>query len=258
MRRHLTLNIRHHHLLRRSYATKYTARVVTETDNGRTFAVEVEPPDILTDVRGYSLPRRDLICKVSKILQSPRSSDPFLDLLDYLETLTVTLSPSEVSEILKSLQSPTLALRFFRFCSSSTPKFRHDCFTYNRILLILSKSTSCDRIDAVRRIVYEMEASGVRGSISTINLLIGIFGSGREDLEMCMKLVKKWELRMNCYTYKCLLQAYLRSYDTRKATEVYGEIRRKGYQLDKFAYNMLLNALAKDEQVLFLPLNVVV
>ena len=54
---------------------------------------------------------------------------------------------------------------------------------------------------------------------------------------------------MNPYTYKCLLQAYLRSYDSDKAFGVYNEMRRRGHTLDIFAYNMLLDALAKDQKV---------
>jgi pentatricopeptide repeat protein len=57
---------------------------------------------------------------------------------------------------------------------------------------------------------------------------------------------------MNPYTYKCLLQAYLRSHDSNKAFAVYNEMRRRGYKLDIFAYNMLLDALAKDEKVCIL------
>lgn len=132
----------------RYLATKYSGRVVVEAEDGRSFAVEVDAPTLHTDSRGYALPRRDLICKVSQILKSrpSPSSDPFLDLSDYLDTLTITLTPSEASEVLKSLKSPNLALRFFRFCPSEIPKFRHDCFTYNRILLILSKSSLPNRL----------------------------------------------------------------------------------------------------------------
>ncbi|XP_010259875.1 PREDICTED: pentatricopeptide repeat-containing protein At1g51965, mitochondrial [Nelumbo nucifera] len=250
---------RHNHLQlqlvysisKRRFATKYSGRVVGEAQNGRAFAIEVETPNILRDVRGYALPRRDLICRISKILQSP-SSDPFLELSDYLQTLGLSLTPSEASEVLKALRTPRKALDFFRFCASSVPGFRHDCFTFNRILTILSKSSAPDALDMVRRIVDEMERSGVRGSISTVNILIGIFGSGTEgvgELERCLGLVKKWDLRFNCYTYKCLLQAYLRSNQCARAFEVYVEMRRRGYILDIFAYNMLLDFLAKDEKV---------
>lgn len=242
---------RHHLLLlRRGYATKYSGRVVKETPNGRLFAVEVDSPTFQTDVRGYPLPRRDLICKATKILQSNSpTSDPFLDLAEYLQSLTLTLTPSEASEILKSLNSPTLAHQFFHFCPLSIPKFRHDIFTYNRILLILFNSKSPDRFDSVRQILDDMEKAGVHGSISTVNILIGMLdGSG--ELEMCLGLMKKWDLRMNCYTYKCLLQAYLRSNNSDKALQVYGEMRRRGYILDIFAYNMLLDSLAKDEKLI--------
>lgn len=61
--------------------------------------------------------------------------------------------------------------------------------------------------------------------------------------------MKKWDLKLNAYTYKCLLQAHLRSYNSGKALDVYMDMQRHGYKLDNFAYNMLLDALAKDEKV---------
>lgn len=220
--------------------------------------MEVVRPN-LEDVRGYPLPRRDLICKVANIIiQSPPSEssplDSFLELSEYLENLKLDLTPSEVSEVLKSLKSPTLALKFFHFCASHIPNFRHNSFTYNRIILILSKSSLPNRLDIIRQTIDEMERSGIRCSISTVNLLIGIFGGREEDggldqLERCLMLIKKWNLKLNCYTYKCLLQAYLRLNDTVKATKVYNKMSRHGYKLDIFAYNMLLDALAKDEKV---------
>lgn len=93
-----------------------------------------------------------------------------------------------------------------------------------------------------------MESSNIQGTISTVNILIGFFGA-TEDLDKCIEFVDKWGLKMNAYTYKCLIQAFLRSYDSGKAFDVYLEMRRKGYNLDIFAYNMLLHALAKDGKV---------
>ncbi|XP_048439226.1 pentatricopeptide repeat-containing protein At1g51965, mitochondrial-like [Pyrus x bretschneideri] len=92
-----------------------------------------------------------------------------------------------------------------------------------------------------------MDRSSIRGNISTVNILIGLFGS-TEDLETSIGLVKKWNLNMNSYTYKCLLQAFLRSRDSGKAFDTYIDMRRRGNKLDIFAYNMLLDALAKDEK----------
>lgn len=255
-------NHHHHHChisyltltFRRCFATKYSGRVVNEADNGRSFAVEVESPALQTDIRGYVLPRRELICKISQILHSPKSatSDPFLDLTEYLQTLAITPTPSEVSEILKTIRSPSKALSFFRFCASSIPNYCHDFFTYNRILLIMSKASSFSdshRLDVVRSVVDEMSRLGVKGSISTVNILIGIFEG--TELERCLDLVKKWDLRLNCYTYKCLLQAYLRSNCSNEAFEVYVEMRKRGYKLDIFAYNMLLDSLDKYGKVAF-------
>ncbi|CAA0814676.1 Pentatricopeptide repeat-containing protein -mitochondrial [Striga hermonthica] len=239
--------------LRHGYATKYTGKVVTTTNRGRRTTIEVSVASPApSDARGYPLPRRELICRVARILQSESSSasspDPFLDLSELLQTLGVTPTPAEVSEILKSLKSPTLALELFHFCSASVPNFRHDAFTYNRILLILSKSYLPDRVDKMKEVIDRMEKSGTSGNISTVNILIGAF-DGVDGLETCLNLVKKWELQLTCYTYKCLLQAYLRAYDLNRALQVYRVMSRKGYKLDSFGYNMLLHALAKDEQV---------
>ncbi|KAL6137547.1 hypothetical protein ACLB2K_062839 [Fragaria x ananassa] len=239
---------------RRHYATKYTAKVTSTSPTGRTLSVEVTPPPPLpTDIRGYTLPRRDLVCKATQIiLHQSRSatSDPFLDLADYLSSLSVSLTPAEASEILKSLNDADLALKFFRFCPSLSPKFQHDAFTCNRILLILSKSAAPARFYLARSTVSDMHRSNIRGNTSTVNLLIGLFGSS-DDLETTMELVKKWSLKMNSYTYKCLVQAFLRSYDTAKAFLCYMELRRHYYKLDIYCYNMLLHALAlaKDEKV---------
>ncbi|CAH9119791.1 unnamed protein product [Cuscuta epithymum] len=239
----------------RSFASKYSGRVVAEADNGRSFAIEVDSPTFQMDARGYVLPRRDIICKVSQILQAPSSpsSDRFLDLSEYLDTLSLALTPSEASEVFKSLKSPALALKFFQFCPAKIPSFRHDAFTYNRIILIMSKSSLPTRLDHIREIVSEMERSRTRGNISTVNLLVGVVGSceGEDggELNRWLDLVKKWELRFTCYTYKCLLQAYLRLSDSNKAFGVYREIRTHGYKLDIFSYNKLIDALAKDEKV---------
>ncbi|KAE8705400.1 Pentatricopeptide repeat-containing protein [Hibiscus syriacus] len=247
---------RHHHhrrfqqvitSSRRHYATKYIAKITSTSPSGRSLSAEVSVPAVATDSRGYPIPRHQLICKVTHILTKSQS-DPFAVLSQYLSSLSPTLTTNEASLILKSLNCPSLALKFFHFCPSLSPNFRHDPFTYSRLFLILSKSLRPDRFDTVRSLLDDMEMSGIRGNISTVNILIGLFGN-TEDLDMCFGLIKKWELKMNAYTYKCLVQAYLRSRDSGNAFSVYGEMRRNGYKLDVFGYNMLLNALAKDEKI---------
>ncbi|XP_021749771.1 pentatricopeptide repeat-containing protein At1g51965, mitochondrial-like [Chenopodium quinoa] len=240
----------HHHRQLRHYATKYTAKITSTTTDGRTLSAEVHSPSLPSDARGFPLPRRDLICKITQILKSP-ISDPFSDLSNYLQTLTLTLTPSEASLILKSLNnSPHLSLKFFHFCPSFFPNFRHDTFSYNRLLHILSIAASCggsDWVEKCREAVAEMERDGVYGNISTVNILIGVLGA--PGVDWCLGLVKKWGLQLNSYTYKCILQAYLRSYETEKAFEVFKLMRRKGYTLDVVGYNMLLHALAKINKV---------
>ncbi|KAK1312340.1 hypothetical protein QJS10_CPA07g00876 [Acorus calamus] len=89
----------------RSYATTYGGRIVGATSESREISVEVlhPPPDLPHDPGrgGHALPRRDLVCRVSNILRSSSSSDPLLDLSDYLQTLALTLTPAEASEVLK-------------------------------------------------------------------------------------------------------------------------------------------------------------
>lgn len=247
-----------HFRFRRHFATKYTAKITSTSPTGRSLAAEVTPPPPLPyDVRGYPLPRRDLICKATQILLSHSHShshspktlhDPFSDLSDYLQSLSLSLTPLEASEILKSLNNPSLALKFFHFCPTLSPTFRHDSFTYNRLFHILSKSSSPLRSQHALSLLDDMDRRCLRGSISTVNILVGFL----EDLDRCIGLVKKWDLTLNAYTYKCFLQAYLRSHDSDKAFHVYLDMQRRGYKLDIFAYNMLLDALAKDEKVRYL------
>ncbi|KAJ0964706.1 hypothetical protein J5N97_025844 [Dioscorea zingiberensis] len=220
----------------RRLATSYSGRIVRADPAGLSLAVEVDPPDLTTDARGYDLPRRDLICRVSKILlSSSPTSDPLLELSDYLQTLKITLSSLEVSEILKSLRSPSKALDFFRYVAA-LPGFRHDCFTYNRILSILSKSGA--EMDLVQKIIDEMERNGVRGSISTVNILIGMVGAA--EIERCLSLQRSGISDS---------MAYLRYRDVEGAAKLYQVMRRKGHKLDIFAYNMLLDALAKADKI---------
>ncbi|GMP67669.1 hypothetical protein CsSME_00027580 [Camellia sinensis var. sinensis] len=107
------MKLHHHHC--RHFATKYNGRVVVEAYKGCSFAVEIDSPTIQIETKGYTLPHHDLICKITKILSfstiTTTTFDHFFELSDYLQTLTLT--PFEASEILKSLNSPTLNLDLF-------------------------------------------------------------------------------------------------------------------------------------------------
>ncbi|KAF0934203.1 hypothetical protein E2562_023458 [Oryza meyeriana var. granulata] len=231
----------------RRLATTYSGRIAAARPSpagpSLTVTVAPAPPPTPLDPRGYPLPRRQLVCAAARILRSQASPTPLLDLADYLRTLRITLTAAEASEVVKALYpDPPLALAFFRFAAVSLPGFRHDAFSYNRILALLFR-TRADPAEALR-LVADMERDGVAGNISTINLLVGMGGGGVE-VERCLQLASKWGLRLSGYTYKCIVQAHLRSREVSKGFEVYEEMRRKGYKLDIFAYNMLLDALAK-------------
>ena len=114
---------------RRHYATKYTAKVTSTSPTGRSLSAEVSPlpsSPYPTDTRGYPIPRRHVICKATQILlnnhnqshPSTSSSSPFLNLFDYLHSLSLPFTLTEAFEILKSLNHPSLVLSFFRFCPS--------------------------------------------------------------------------------------------------------------------------------------------
>ena len=228
----------------RRLATTYSGRIAaaTPSPSGPSLTVTVSPAPLPTpvDTRGFPLPRRHLVCAVARILRSPSSPSPLLDLADYLGSLRLTITADEASEVIKAVAPDTaLALSFFRFAATSIPGFRHDAFSYNRILSLLLRSRA-DPAEALR-LIAEMERDGVPGNISTVNLLVGM----GVEVGRCLELAKKWGLRLNGYTYKCIVQAHLRSREVSKGFEIYEKMRRKGYKLDIFAYNMLLDALAK-------------
>jgi pentatricopeptide repeat protein len=230
----------------RRVGTTYSGRIAAATPSptgpSLTVTVSPTPPATPLDPRGHPLPRRHLVCAVARILRSPAAASPtpLADLADYLRGLRLTLTAAEASEVVKALSpDPALALAFFRFAPASLPGFRHDAFSYNRVLALLFRARA-DPGEALR-LVAEMERDGVAGNISTVNLLVGI----GVEVAKCLDLAVKWGLRLNGYTYKCILQAHLRSREVSRGFQVYDEMRRKGYKLDIFAYNMLLDALAK-------------
>ena len=84
------------------------------------------PIPYATDTCDYPIPCRHVICKATQILlnnhnqshPATSSSSPFLNLFDYLNSLSLPLTPTEASEILKSLNHPSLILSFFWSCPS--------------------------------------------------------------------------------------------------------------------------------------------
>ncbi|KAL9258698.1 Pentatricopeptide repeat-containing protein [Drosera capensis] len=248
----LAMNLRrHYHLLRRRYSTKYTAQITSTTPNGLHLAASVASAshhhDLDFDTRGYPLPRQDLICKITQILKSP-----FLDLHTYLDSLSLkTLTTTEASLILKSLNhSPHLSLQFFKFCESHFKNFKHEAFTYNRLIVALSRAAD---IEAIREVVGEMERGGVKGNISTVNIVMGAVG-GVEGVEMGMRLARGWGLRLTGYTYKCAVQAYLRAmeteeavrvYEVSKAYKVFEDMKRRHCEPDEFAYTVMIRMTGK-------------
>ncbi|KAG6487154.1 hypothetical protein ZIOFF_055737 [Zingiber officinale] len=251
----------------RSFSTRYSGRIVRADSSGGALAVEVDPPNLPRDVRGHPLPRRDLVCRAARILRSASPvADPLLDLTDYFQTLNIIPTTSEVSEILKSVRGPDRALEFFRF-AASLPGFRHDCFTYNRILSILGRAG--EKYDqSIREILDEMDRDGVRGNISTVNILISIVGGG--EINRCSELVKKMEfdvywihlqvldagLYMKCchskpdaYTYTILIRMLGRLGKTDEFISLFEEMIVKGCTLNIIVYNTMLEALAKNHMV---------
>ncbi|KAK3154107.1 hypothetical protein QOZ80_2BG0186160 [Eleusine coracana subsp. coracana] len=187
----------------RRLTTTYSGRIAaaTPSPSGPSLTVTVNPAQSPTpvDPRGYPLPRRHLVCAAARILRSPASPSPLLDLADYLSSHRLTLTAGEASEVVKALSpDPALALAFFRFAGASLPGFRHDAFSYNRILALLFRN--------------------------------------RADPSKAMRSSRRWSATAWLATSPR---------EVWKGFDVYEEMRRKGYRLDIFAYNMLLDALAK-------------
>ncbi|KAJ3691944.1 hypothetical protein LUZ60_012294 [Juncus effusus] len=219
--------------------TTYTARVVHSDKSGRSISVAIDSPSSLP-ISGHlpRQPRHHLICHVTNLLRSS-SPDPYISVSDFVSSLDSPLTTLEASLILKSVKYPSEGLRFFDFLSD-LGNFKHDCCTYNRILHIVSRTGD---VQLVCSLLDRMEKEGIKGNVATINILIGVLGIN--GVEKCVKLVKKWGVKINEYTYKCLVQAYIRARDVERGFRVYEEMRKKGFKLDIFAYNMLLHALVQ-------------
>ncbi|GAB2209467.1 hypothetical protein Droror1_Dr00026684 [Drosera rotundifolia] len=76
----------------------------------------------------------------------------------------------------------------------------------------------------------------VKGNILTVNIVMGAMG-GVEGVEMGMRLARVWWLRLT-------------GYEMEEAFRVYEVMRKKRYGLDVIGFNILIDALAKDQKVL--------
>lgn len=249
--RPMTRRFLHRLLPCRSFSTThtYTGRVVRSDRTGTSLSVSIESPShsLPRGPRGIPLPRHNLVCHIVNLLLRS-SGDPYLSLPDFFSSLPSPPTSYEISLVLKSLNSLSKSHQFFKFVAT-LPGFVHDSCTYNRMLHILSRHGDEDA-SVAWDLINQMERDGVTGNISTINLLVGMVGAN--GVNRCMELVEKWGLSLNGYTYKCMVQAYIRGRDVKQGFRVYDEMRRKGYKLDIFAYNMLLHALAQAGMVCFL------
>ncbi|KAK9102269.1 hypothetical protein Sjap_019523 [Stephania japonica] len=168
------------------------------------------------------------------------------------------LGKSTKSAVLMNLESRILAVRLLRVVAYMFRlSYKHNLFSANKLLVKLSKSTSTsapNSITLISSLLDDMDRLSIKGSISTVNILIGVVGSGSGgcgvvELERWLGLVAKWGLTFTAYTYKCLVQAWLRLGDTERAFGVYCQMKGRGYGLDVFGFNMLLDSLAKGEKV---------
>ncbi|KAL0661935.1 hypothetical protein Bca4012_098772 [Brassica carinata] len=253
---------------RRGYATNYVAKVTSSSPSGRSLSAEVSVPNPLpSDIRGYPLPRRYLICRATNLLlRHETSSDPFSELSDYLSSLSLSLTPDEASEILKSLNCPRLAVDFFHFVPSVCPSSHHDPFLYNRIILILSKSNLPDRFDRVRSILDQMVKSNIdqacqvfedmmrkhcRGDEYSYTIMIrtmGRIGKYNKAVDLFNEMITEG-LTLNVVGYNTLMQVLAKGKMVDKAIQVFSKMVETGCRPNEYTYSLALNLLVAEGQL---------
>ncbi|KAG5005843.1 hypothetical protein JHK85_024385 [Glycine max] len=158
----------------------------------------------------------------------------------------------------EALKHPSLALRFFQFCPSLNPNFRHESFTYNRHFLILSKSTNPARFDQARELLRDMDRRAFRGSISTVNILVGL--KQISHIHDLYEKMKQDGPQPDIFTYNILISSFgragrvdiavknseeLENSDFEMACRLFDEMLAEECTPNLITYNILLDCLEK-------------
>ena len=186
--------------------------------------------------------------EIIKILMDRVHTKSWIELGRDIDKYGIELTPKEVAWVLKVQKSASRAWSLFNWASRQ-PSYTHDSSCFAIMIEILSRDANYSLLE---NLLLEMERVQIPYTVSTINRLIGVYSSG-DNIKKAEKYYDKLEklgIKPNAYTYKCMVQAFAKAGKCEKAMEIYELAQKRNQPLDIIAYNMLLDGLSRNGQVL--------
>lgn len=145
------------------------------------------------------------------------------------------------SYLMKDLEDVDVAFGFFEWLRS-VPEYKHDEFTYIKMIIIL---LSARRFPLVDLLLDEMHQQGLEVPSWVFNQIVECYSSCR-DASGALRVLTKMEQMgtpPDAAVYTGVIDILMRDGMYQKAMEVYGEMLQAGHEPNNFTYSVLINGL---------------
>ena len=184
---------------------------------------------------------------IGKVCQVLRDTEWNQGTEDALQELGIYFTPSLVNEVLRCQQDVDKAMGFFEYVSKQ-PYYKHNSRTYAKMLTLLGAAR---RYDEVHRLVESMHKDGISLDTQLFNTLIHIYGEANmmdKALDTLATFIKGGG-RPTAYTYSSMIQVFMKVGDVQNGLSMYGQMLQAGFVPDHTTFNILIDTLAKANQV---------
>ncbi|KAJ1400139.1 Tetratricopeptide-like helical domain superfamily [Sesbania bispinosa] len=160
-----------------------------------------------------------------------------------LNPIAPTLTPSLVESVLTRLRSWRVAQTFFHWASNQHPHgYRHNCYTYNAMASILSRS---HQIAPLRALVNDISKSPCFFTPHALGFFIrclGTVGLVQEANQLFDEMKKKGLCVPNDYCYNCLVEVISKSGSIDLMEMRLKEMKGLGWEFDKYTLTPVMQA----------------
>ncbi|XP_017413238.2 putative pentatricopeptide repeat-containing protein At5g08310, mitochondrial [Vigna angularis] len=178
---------------------------------------------------------------VSVFTQQPNAAGPELNLFAPI------LTPPLVESVLTRLPTWKLALSFFQWASDQHQYgYRHNCYTYNTIASIFSRSRQTTHLKTVvKHLVESAPCSFTPGALGFLIRCLGEVGLAQEAHHLFDEMRVKGLCVPNVYCYNCLLEALSKAGEVDLVEARLEEMKGFGWEFDKFTLTPVVQAYCK-------------
>lgn len=184
---------------------------------------------------------------IGKVCQVLRDSEWGQGTEEALQELGIYFTPSLVNEVLRCQQDVDKAMGFFEYVRDQ-PYYEHNSRTHAKMLTLLG---AAKRFDEVHRLVESMYKERTKLDTQLFNTLIHIYGEANmmdKALDTLAAFIKGGG-KPTAYTYSSMIQVFMKVGDVQNGLSTYGEMLQAKFVPDHTTFNILIDSLAKADQV---------